>query len=124
MATLETQYKQFKHENPYSAFTYDEWLKWHGSNIQKAFENLTKKENNMDWKLKSLSIEFKKGYSFEQSEDRYEGFIKFENNENESFQFKIRPDMANDYIKLISEEIINNAESLSSKLIDSLGLKK
>jgi hypothetical protein len=82
------------------------------------------KEPKDDWKLKSLTIEFKKGFSFENSKDRYEGSIKFENGESESFQFKVRPDMADDYIKLISEDIVKCAESLGSRLIDSLGLRK
>ena len=66
---------------------------------------------------------FKKGYDFESTKDRYEGNISFSNGENESFSFKVREDMANDYINLISKDIVKAAESLGSRLIDSLGLK-
>lgn len=90
----------------------------------KISNEVENKEPKDDWKLKSLTIEFKKGFSFEKSEDRYEGSIKFENGESESFQFKVRPDMADDYIKLISADIVKCAESLGSRLIDSLGLRK
>ena len=75
------------------------------------------------WKLDSIEIKFKKGYSFDNTKDRYEGKISFSNGENESFSFKVREDMANDYISLISKDIVKAAESLGSRLINSLGLK-
>lgn len=84
-------------------------------------EKIEKKD---EWRLKSLKIEFKPGYSFDNTEDRYEGVISFENGEHESFQFRVRPDMADDYIKLISADIVRCAESLGTRLIESLGLKK
>lgn len=37
MATLQTQYKNYMEKNPLSEFTYDQWLKWHGEILQKAY---------------------------------------------------------------------------------------
>lgn len=80
---------------------------------------------NNNWKLKSIEIQFKKGYNFEKDpekqEDRYEGMIKFENDEAESFSFKIKPNMANKYIDLIAQDIIIAATGLGERLKESLG---
>lgn len=73
-----------------------------------------------DWKLDRIEIEFKRGYDHNKTVDRYEGKIRFENGEYESFSFKIRPDMANDYIKLISEDIVKAASALGENLAKSL----
>ncbi|MDD5649067.1 MAG: hypothetical protein PHF86_01430 [Candidatus Nanoarchaeia archaeon] len=81
---------------------------------------------NNNWKLKSIDIQFKKGYNFEEDpekqKDRYEGMIKFENDESESFSFKIKPDMANKYIGLIAQDIVTAATGLGERLKESLGL--
>lgn len=77
-----------------------------------------------DWRLKNISISFKRGYSFDNSKDRYEGDISFENGEGESFCFKVRENMAADYIALISEDIVKAADNLGQRLIESLGLVK
>lgn len=82
------------------------------------------KEPKDNWRLDKIEIEFKRGYKHENSKDRYEGKIRFENGEMESFSFKIRPEMAQPYIELMSSDIIKCAESLGSRLIDSLGLQK
>ena len=74
------------------------------------------------YKLDSIKIEFKKGYSFDKTKDRYEGLIKFSNGDSESFQFKIREDMAKPYIDLMANEIIKSANELGNRLIESLGL--
>lgn len=37
MATLQTQYRNYMEKNPLSEFTYDQWLKWHGEILQKAY---------------------------------------------------------------------------------------
>lgn len=81
---------------------------------------------NNEWKLKSIEINFKKGFSFEEEPekqlDRYEGKIKFENGEGESFAFRVKPDMAKRYIELISEDIVTAATGLGERLKESLGL--
>lgn len=37
MATLQTQYRNYMEKNPLSEFTYDQWLKWYGEILQKAY---------------------------------------------------------------------------------------
>jgi hypothetical protein len=75
-----------------------------------------------DWKLNSITIQFKKGYSFDKSKDRYEGKIKFSNSDEESFEFKIRENLSQPYIDLIAEDIVKNATYLGERLMKSLGL--
>lgn len=81
---------------------------------------------NNNWKLKSIEIEFQKGYDFkdkpEEKFDRYEGVIKFENDERESFSFRVKPDMAQKYIDLIANDIVTAATGLGERLKESLGL--
>jgi len=81
---------------------------------------------NNNWKLKSIQIEFQKGYDFkekpEEKLDRYEGIIKFENDDKESFSFKVKPDMAQKYIDLIANDIVTAATGLGERLKESLGL--
>jgi hypothetical protein len=38
MATLETQYKNYKLDNPDSTFTFEEWKQWLGENLKKELE--------------------------------------------------------------------------------------
>jgi hypothetical protein len=82
---------------------------------------------NSNWRLKSIEINFKKGYDFrdnkpEEKVDRYEGMISFENDERESFSFRVKPDMADKYIALIASDIVDAARGLGDRLIESLGL--
>lgn len=81
-------------------------------------------EQKETWRLASIKIEFKRGYNFDKSVDRYEGKICFENGEEESFSFKVRPDMAADYISIMSKDIVRAAESLGQRLVESLKLPK
>lgn len=81
----------------------------------------TKKEPKDDWRLQKIELEFQ---SYGEHKGKYAGQIRFQNGDWESFTFKIRPEMAEPYIDLIAEDIVKGAESLSSRLIDSLGLKK
>ena len=73
-----------------------------------------------DWRLQKIELEFQ---SYGKNEGKYVGTIRFQNGEYESFTFKIRPEMAKPYIDLMSEDIVKCAESLASRLIESLGLK-
>lgn len=82
------------------------------------------KESKDNWRLKEITIKFQKGYSHEKSVDRYEGKISFENGEDESFSFRVRPDMAENYIHLMSKDIVTSASDLGNRLIESLGLAK
>lgn len=40
MATLETQYKNFKINNPDSTFTFEEWKEDFGKKLEKGFKEL------------------------------------------------------------------------------------
>ena len=81
---------------------------------------------NEQWRLKSIDIRFKNGFKFEtdpvKQKDRYEGTISFENGENESFSFRVKPDMAQKYIDLIAQDIVLAATGLGDRLKQSLGL--
>jgi len=81
-------------------------------------------EQDNSWRLESIKIDFKKGYKFENTKDRYEGKIKFSNQDEESFEFKIREDFTQPYIDLIASDIVKNATYLGERLIVSLGLNK
>jgi hypothetical protein len=78
-----------------------------------------KEKLNTDWRLQKISIEFQ---TWGEHKGKYAGKISFENKEQESFSFNIRPDMAQAYIDLMSQDIVKCAEDLGSRLIDSLGL--
>ena len=83
---------------------------------------------NNNWKLKSLRINFQCGYDWkkepEMQVDHYEGQITFENNDNESFTFKVKPGMAQKYIDLIAVDIVEAATGLGERLKESLGLNE
>lgn len=71
-----------------------------------------------EWQLTKLEIEFN---SWGEDKGKYTGSIRFDNGECESFKFKVRPNMAHDYIKLIAGDVVLAAESLGDRLIQSLG---
>lgn len=81
-----------------------------------------------NWRLEKLEIKFQQGYSHKEKEeekiDRYEGRITFQNGEWESFSFKVKPNMAEEYIKLISKDVVENAERLGKDLVKSLMLNE
>jgi len=79
------------------------------------------KELKDDWKLDSIELKFK---TYGENAGKYEGRISFSNGEYESFTFKIRPDMAEKYIQLMSGDIVTSANELGQRLIESLGLNK
>lgn len=81
----------------------------------------TEKLPQDEWKLDKIELEFK---SYGEDAGKYVGKIRFENGEYESFQFKIRPNMAQPYIDLIGADIVKCAESLGARLVESLGLRK
>jgi hypothetical protein len=78
---------------------------------------MTEKEN---WKLRKLTFEFKQGYSFNKTEDRYEGKIEFTNGEFESFAVKLTDEMSEPYLKLVAKEIVKNSQQLADRMANSL----
>lgn len=74
-----------------------------------------------DWRLQKIELEFQ---TYGEHKGKYIGKIRFQNGEYESFEFKIRSEMAQSYIELISVDVVKCAESLGSRLIDSLGIPK
>ena len=80
-------------------------------------------ENNQEWVLEKLTIEFKKGYSFNGTKDHYEGRIQFRNGDNESFVIKLREDMTEPYLKLVAQEVIKNAQQLAERMAETLTFK-
>jgi hypothetical protein len=86
--------------------------------------NKDEREKTPEWKLDSISIHFRRGFTHNNTKDRYEGKIKFTNSDEESFEFKIREDLSQPYIDLIAEDIVKNAKYLGERLVESLGLDK
>jgi len=78
-------------------------------------------EDKKVWRLDKIQLEFS---SYGKDKGKYIGTIRFENEEFEYFQFKIRPDMAQAYIDLIAKEVVACASELSGKLIESLRIKE
>jgi hypothetical protein len=72
MATLRTQYKNYKKDNPESSLSYDEWLKQHGENIATSFQKIFDEVNTPEFKqrqidenqkyLDELSMDYQLGY--------------------------------------------------------------
>jgi hypothetical protein len=77
-----------------------------------------------EWKLKSISINFREGFSLSKDEekrhDRYEGKIVFENDEEESFSMRVKPDMSQKYIDLIAADIVEAATGLGERIKESI----
>lgn len=88
---------------------------------KKTKEEVSRKEN---WILQKLTLEFQKGYSFNETEDRYEGKIWFTNGENESFSVKLHEDMTEPYLKLISQEVVRSAQVLAQRMANSFSNEK
>lgn len=78
-------------------------------------------ENKENWKLKSLTVEFKDWGEFK---NKYSGQIRFENDKSESFQFNLTPELVQPFIDLMAKQIVETANGLGNKLIESLGLKE
>ena len=76
-------------------------------------------EPSDEWRLESVSLSF---MTYGEHKGKYAGSITFQNGENESFKFKVRPDMAQDYIDLIASDIVKGAANLADRLLVSLGL--
>lgn len=74
-----------------------------------------------NWKLKKLELEFN---TYGPDEGKYTGKIRFQNGDRESFEFKIRPDLAAPYIDLIARDVVTAASGLGERLLVSLGLEK
>ena len=82
-------------------------------------------DNKQDnWRLKRLSVYFQEGFPYDTDEskkvDRYEGSIEFENGVNEQFRFAVKPNMAEKYISLIADDIIDAAQQLGNRLALSI----
>jgi hypothetical protein len=79
---------------------------------------------NKEWKLQNLRIDFKQGYSYDKSIDRYEGNITFSNGEGESFTFKVDQFQAQKFLDIVGEEIVKTASTLGDKVAKSIFLKR
>ena len=80
------------------------------------------KEDN--WRLNRLTVYFQEGFAYATDEsrkvDRYEGSIEFENGVNESFSFAVKPNMAEKYISLIADDVVDAAQQLGNRLALSI----
>ena len=80
-------------------------------------------ETNQNWVLEKLTIEFKRGYSFNKTKDHYEGKIQFRNGDHESFVIKLREDMTEPYLKLVAQEVIKSSQELANRMAETLTFK-
>ena len=82
------------------------------------------KNKQDNWRLKRITVYFQGGFAYstdeEQKKDRYEGSIEFENGVNESFSFAVKPNMAEKYISLIADDVIDAAQQLGNRLALSI----
>lgn len=79
------------------------------------------KEPGSDWRLQKIELEFQ---SYGEDRGKYKGKISFRNGNFESFVCDITPEMAQPYIDLIAERVVESASSLGQNLIKSLGLEQ
>lgn len=71
-----------------------------------------------EFQLRDLKIEFN---TYGPDKGKYSGTVRFANGLSESFTFRVRPEMAHDYIKLIASDLITSAGKLGDDLITSIG---
>lgn len=71
------------------------------------------------WKMKSIKIEYQDWGDYK---GKYVGKIQFENRDNEAFMFNIKPDTAERYMSLIKDELVDSANHLGERLLESLKL--
>ena len=74
----------------------------------------------MAGKLINFNFQFKSGYAFEKTIDRYEGMVTFQNKDSEQFTLKINPELSVLFIKLITNELAISVNELSSVVLKSL----
>jgi hypothetical protein len=74
---------------------------------------------NDDWTVESITISMQKWGDYK---GKYTGKIKFENKSEEAFMFNLRPEMCEEYLKLISQEVVGAASMLGERLLTSLKL--
>lgn len=72
------------------------------------------------WVVSRINLRF---IDFGEEKGQYTGSIEFEKGREESFKFKIQPDMANRYIDLLADDIVKSADKLAEDLVKSLGLR-
>lgn len=70
-----------------------------------------------EWKLKSISIAYRE---YGELKGKYVGSITFANGETEAFTCNLSPERCADYLKIIQQEVLNNASDLKDKLQESL----
>ena len=79
---------------------------------------------NTSWKLTSFQVDFKKGYGWEKEDgkkvDRYEGEVTFENKISEKFTIKLDAAKCGVILELLSNQIVNTAQSLADRLKQDL----
>lgn len=77
-----------------------------------------------DWKLKSIRINFVQGFGLSKNDenkvDHYEGRIEFENGESDIISMRIKPDMAQKYIDIIADDIVESATCLGERVRESI----
>lgn len=74
-------------------------------------------EDNNQWRMQSIRLDYK---DYGEHKGKYTGEIKFENKQQESFAFKISPEKSDQFLALIKDVVIESANELGNKLIQSL----
>jgi hypothetical protein len=107
MATLETQYKNFKIDNPDSTLTYDEWLKNFGESIKTSMQKLFDEIKSPEYKQKRIDENQK--YLDEVTVDYHYGYFVGEHIVNRYLP-TLSTDMlqSHNVIKVSEEDTIEN----------------
>lgn len=72
-----------------------------------------------NYKLKSIQIELQ---TYGEYKGKYIGKVKYENDESEAFMFNLSEERCNEYLKLVSEELVAGATELGKQLAESMKL--
>jgi hypothetical protein len=73
--------------------------------------------NSEEWRLKSLTIEFQEWGDYK---GKYLGKIQFANGQKDAFSFTIPDDKCEGYLALIQESVVQSANRLGDKVVNSL----
>ena len=74
-------------------------------------------ENQTTWTLESIRIDL---IAYGDDKGKYKGSIRFKNNKDDEFTFRLNPTLANAYLELIKDTVVLSANELADKLQQSL----
>lgn len=73
-------------------------------------------EDKKEFKLQTFELGFKYGYKSDNTVDRYEGLVRFSNDERESFTLKLDDDLSFKILEIINQKLAENTETLVNNI--------